>query len=81
MAAQVLMFIGDCFLPLAHTPPQFAGPKEELEGPYDAKCANWLCGVSFIASVPLQGRDESLTKGEGGISWKMKPEDVRHNSV
>ena len=81
MAVLVMMSIGDCLLPVAHTPPQLSGPKEELEGPYDVKCANRLCGVSFIASVPLQGRDESLTKGEGGISWKMKPEDVRHNSV
>ena len=81
MAVVVLMSIGDCFIPVAHTPSQLSGPKEELEGPYDVKCANRLCGVSFIASVPLQGRDESLTKGEGGISWKMKPEDVRHNLV
>ena len=60
MAAVVLMSIGDCFIPVAHTPPQLSGPKEELEGPYDVKCANRLCGVSFIASFLLQGRDEKV---------------------
>ena len=54
------MSIGDCFVPVMHTPGQLSGPKEEFDGPYDVKCANRLCGVSFIASVPLQGRSESL---------------------
>ena len=45
MTVVVLMSIGDCSVPLGHEPGQLLGPREELEGPYDVRCANQLCKV------------------------------------
>ena len=58
MAVVVLMSIGDCSVPLEHGGGQLLGPKEELEGPYDAKCANRLCRVSFIDNKRFLARKE-----------------------
>ena len=44
------MSIGDCSVPLEHGGGQFLGPRDGLDGPYDVKCANRLCSVSFIDS-------------------------------
>ena len=56
MAVVVLMSIGDCFFPSEHRPGQLLGPTEELEGPYDVKCANRLCSVSLIDHKRLLAR-------------------------
>ena len=66
MTVVVSMSIGDCCIPVGHAPGQLLGPREELEGPYDVKCANRLCSVSFIdTSVSLQGRSENVRERDG----------------
>ena len=52
------MSIGDCSVPLEHGGGQLLGPRDELEGPYDVKCANPLGSVSFIDSKRFLARKE-----------------------